>query len=132
MHSYLVGRRQRVKIVTSLSTWQEIKSGALQGYVLGPFLFILFINDYFYKIQHSKVSNFADDDTIYACRQKLDSVASNIESDKKAAICWYKNNEMVANLQKFQLMFMRLLVFIFATTRKMAPKCNYRLLLNNV
>jgi len=65
MHSYLVGRRQRVKIVTSLSTWQEIKSGALQGYVLGPFLFILFINDFFYKIQHSKVSNFADDDTIY-------------------------------------------------------------------
>ena len=42
---------------------------------------------------------------LYAYGQNLDSVALNIESDMKAAICWYKNNEMVANPEKFQLMF---------------------------
>ena len=108
MHSYLVGRRQRVKIGTCFSAWQEIKAGVPQGYVLGPFLFNLFINDFFCEIQHSQVCNFADDNTIYACGQNLDSVASNIESDMKAAICWYKNNEMVANPEKFQLMFIGL------------------------
>ena len=108
MHSYLVGRRQRVKIGTCFSAWQEIKAGVPQGSVLGPFLFNLFINDFFCEIQHSQVCNFADDNTIYACGQNLDSVASNIESDMKAAIRWYKNNEMVANPEKFQLMFIGL------------------------
>ena len=90
MHSYLVGRRQRVKIGTSFSAWQEIKAGVPQGSVLGPFLFNLFINDFFYEIQHSQVCNFADDNTIYVSVRNLDSVASNIESDMKVQISWYK------------------------------------------
>ena len=46
---------------------------------------------------------------INACGQSLDSVALNIESDMKAAICWYKNNdEIAANHEQFQLMFIGL------------------------
>ena len=75
---------------------------------MGPFLFNLFINDFFYNIQHSQVCNFADDNTIYACGQSLDSVVSNIEKDMKIAIDWYQDNEMVANPEKFQLMFLGL------------------------
>ena len=63
VYSYLVGRRQRVKVGTSFSAWQEIESGAPQGSVVVPFLFNPFIND-FYEIQHSQVCNFADDNTI--------------------------------------------------------------------
>ena len=48
--------------------------------------------------------HFADDTTIYACGQNLDSVAANIESDMKAAISWHENNEMVPDSEKFQLM----------------------------
>ena len=88
-----------MKIVTSFSTWQEIKSGVPQGSVLGAFLLNLFINDFFYEIQHSQVCNFADDNTIYACGQNLDSVTLNIESDMKALMCWYKNNEWLQTLK---------------------------------
>ena len=59
-------------------------------------------------MQHSQVCNFEDNNTIYACGQNLDSVALNIESDMKAAMCWYRNNEMVANPEKFQLIFIGL------------------------
>ena len=67
IYNYLVGRRQRVKISTSFSAWQEIKSGAPQGSVLPTFLFNLFINDFCYETQHSRVYNFADNNIIYAC-----------------------------------------------------------------
>ena len=67
---------------------------------MGPFLFNLSINDFFYGIHNSEVCNFADENTICACGQSLDSVASNIESDMKAALDLYKSNEMVANSDK--------------------------------
>ena len=75
----------------------EVCSGALPIY--------FYINNFVYEIQHSQVCNFADDNTIYTCVQNRESVTSNIESGMKAAISWYKNNEMVANPEKFQLMF---------------------------
>ena len=100
VHSYLVGRKQRVKIDTSFSAWQEIKSGAPQGSVLGHFLCTLYINN-FYAFQHSQVYNFAYDNTIYAFGQNLESAFLNIESDMKATVSWYKNNEMISIPKKF-------------------------------
>ena len=108
IHSYFFGRKQRVKIGSTCSSWQEIKSGAPHGSVLRPFLFNLSINDFFYDMQHSQVCNFADKKTINACGKNLDSVILNIEKDMKIAIDWYQDNEMVANPEKFQLMFLGL------------------------
>ena len=66
------------------------------------------LNDFCYVKQHSQVCNFADENTIYACGQNLDSVTSDIKSDMKYAISRYKNNEMFANPEKFQLIFIGL------------------------
>ena len=62
---YLTSRKQRVKIGSSYSIWNEIKRGFPQG----SLLFNAFINDIFFFIEKAEICNFADDNTIYDCAE---------------------------------------------------------------
>ena len=72
--NYLTSRKQRVKIGSSYSTWNEIKRGVLQWSILGPLLFNAFINDIFMFIEKAEICNFADDNAIYNCREDLSNI----------------------------------------------------------
>ena len=61
---YLSKRYQRVKIGFVFSSYLETLRGILQGSILGPILFNIFINDLIFFIQETEVCNFADDTTI--------------------------------------------------------------------
>ena len=58
--AFLRDRRQRVVLGDSISDWMPVTSGVPQGSVLGPILFLIFINDMPEVIQ-SLVKLFADD-----------------------------------------------------------------------
>ena len=62
--NFLIGRQQRVVLNGSSSRWVNVTSGVPQGSVLGPLLFILYVNDITDGLQ-STLEMFADDSKLY-------------------------------------------------------------------
>ncbi|CAF1034852.1 unnamed protein product [Brachionus calyciflorus] len=60
IQAFLTGRRQRVVLGKAFSSWKEVISGVPQGSLLGPILFVIFINDLPDKIKNV-IKLFADD-----------------------------------------------------------------------
>ena len=106
MYSYLTDRSQRVKVGSSYSSLGKIKIGVPQGSVLGPMLFNIFIDNLFLIDLESEICNFADDNTIYARSETLEAVINSLENDLSSVLLWFTKNGMVANPEKFQLMFL--------------------------
>ena len=104
--SYLKGRKQRVKLFSTFSTWLEVNFGIPQGSILGPLLFNIFINDIFLFLQETEICNFADDNTLFACDISIENVLYRLNNDLGIINHWFKNNSLVANPSKFQLMFL--------------------------
>ena len=108
LHSYLSNRKQRVKIGSTFSDWHYISSGVPQGSILGPLLFNIYINDLLLCIEKSGICNFADDNTLYASGENIGDVATCLEVDIENVLKWFDSNRMVANPEKFQVMFLGL------------------------
>ena len=81
VHSYLAGRRQRVKINGSFSSRSEKELGVPQGSVLGPLLFDIFISDIFLLLNEMEICNYADDTTIHCSLKELQEVILKLEND---------------------------------------------------
>ena len=102
IYSYLNSRKQCVSIKNTKSTFEEIISEAPQGSIVGPILFNIFFNDFFYLILVASIHNFADDDTLSSFAKTIENLISILELEKEIAINWFKNNHMIVNLGKFQ------------------------------
>ena len=86
IESFLVGRRQRVRVNGSYSGWADVCSGIPQGSVLGPTLFIIYINDLPDDLLN-EVYMFADDTKIFGrANDKTD--AATIQEDLSTLQAW--------------------------------------------
>ena len=103
LYNYLSNRKQRVRIGSHFSSWLKISLGVPQGSILGPLLFNIFINDLLFTVNN--ISNFADDNTLYACGPSLSVVIDKLKHDLHLITNWFKCNSMVANSSKFELIF---------------------------
>ena len=79
-HSYLSDRRQRVVLPGAESAWKFIQAGVLQSSILGPLLFLLFINDIVTDIG-SNIRLFADDTSLFIIVINPDTAAELLNLD---------------------------------------------------
>ena len=57
-------------------------------------------------IEKSDICNFADDDTLYSCGERLTEIKENLVSDTKSILNWFRLNSLKANPGKFQFMIL--------------------------
>jgi hypothetical protein len=100
--SWLSGRRQKVIIGESSSEWAEVSSGVPQGSVLGPLLFVLFINDLPENMTH-KVKMYADDSKIIGIIKKPED-GSMLQQDIDRFCQWSRTWLMNFNKSKCVVM----------------------------
>ncbi len=101
MISYLCDSYQRVKISNNTSSWKKMQKGILQGSMLGPFLFNVFMNNIFYFMEICDLSNYADDNILSIIRNTVNLVISALKKDAENAMLWFTETFMQANPTKF-------------------------------
>ena len=100
--AFLTGRRQRVCVDGEYSEWEAVRSGIPQGSVLGPILFVLFIND-MPDVCTSICQLFADDAKIYrkvSTQEECDALQDDIESLHNWSTTW----QLLFNLDKCKVL----------------------------
>ena len=104
IRSYLKNRKQRTKVGSAYSKWQEIKHGVPQGSILGPLLFNIFLNDMFYFIKGICIAHYADDNTPYATNKDITNLLKTLESETNILLDWFTINEIKPNADKCHLL----------------------------
>ena len=103
----LDNRVQRVVLPGGYLEWRPIKAGVPQGSILGPLLFILYINDIVHEI-HSNIRLFADDTSLYIIVDFPDSAAQILNLDLDRISKWAKDWLVSYNPEKTEsLLFTR-------------------------
>lgn len=105
--NYLTDRTQRVKVNGTLSDPLHITRGCPQGSILGPILFILYINDMFNLVLNGTIRCYADDTSYFNEDTDLQSLATNSNSDINRLNEYLEDNLLVVNRSKTQLIIFR-------------------------
>ena len=103
--SYLSNRKQAALCHNELSSSVDITTGVPQGSVLGPFRFLLFINDIANFTTDDCVTNlFADDAMIYASGDSVNEVKLKLQNCLNDISAWCRENRLRINSDKSEIM----------------------------
>jgi hypothetical protein len=103
-NSYLKGRTQCTYYNGKLSEKLPIKTGVPQGSILGPLLFIMFINDLPLALDDSDTDMYADDSTVTAQGKTTIELEEKLSADAEKITEWCSENHMAPNATKTKVM----------------------------
>ena len=100
MKSYLSDRTQCVQINKVKSTFQQIEMGVPQGSILGPLLFILYVNDFPFVGKHITTYLYADDTAIFIEGNTEEELQNSLNAVLPNVTEWFKANQLSLNAEK--------------------------------
>ena len=102
--SYLNGRMQCTSCGPELSDLLPVTHGVPQGSILGPLLFLIYINDLPTVIKHSEVALYADDAVLYCYDSNPAGLECALNADLHAIASWLNDNKLTLNVDKTKAM----------------------------
>ena len=105
--SYLSNRQQYVKVNNANSEMKPVKCGVPQGSVLGPLLFIIYINDIANSCKDGLFRIFADDTGIFCHSISLKLLVEKAEQIIKNVNEWFIANKLTLNIDKTSFIIFR-------------------------
>ena len=104
--SYLNNRKQYVNVDSNRSDLHNIICGVPQGSILGPLLFILYVNDITNTSDVLEFILFADDTTILYSHDNIPSQINSINRKLLEVSNWFKANKLSVNASKTNFMIL--------------------------
>ena len=115
--SYLSGRTQRCSVNGKLSTARTLSCGVPQGSILGPLLFLIYINDLPNSLQNAVPRMFADDTNLTLSVKTLTELKLALAPELNNLSCWLKANKLSLNVAKTELM-------IIGSRQRLSAQCD--------
>jgi len=105
--TYITNRKQKVKITTqnlkheSFCRWVTMKNGVPQGSILGPLLFVIYVNDLLSSInKFASPVIYADDKSVLVSANNLKDLQTKIDSTLHYISDWFSFNGLTLNMEK--------------------------------
>ena len=101
--SYLSNRCQKVKCGSLISKENSIEIGIPQGSILGPILFIIYVNDFSSCFKNINCIEYADDTTLECSGNTLAVVEKRLQNNVNNASNWLFKNNLIVNAKNLTL-----------------------------
>ena len=98
--SYLSDRRQRVIVNDTFSSFGNVTCGVPQGSILGPLLFLLYVNDITMVSDSLHYTLFADDTNVFMSGHDVTATITALNNELNKLELWLRSNRLLLNLTK--------------------------------